>query len=257
MLDELIEVSYPPQGQPLAGMISIPHAGLTMPEEFHCWLTQDQWAWGQDVDFGVHDLIDQKALCQKGVVILKANVHRVACDLNRRPSKAILNWKDNSLGVPLVTSFPSASHVERAISTYHAPYFDLIKEILTTSDKKESFSFVDLHSMPSVPTAYHLAKNPNQQAHRPDFCLSDREGKSCSAEYMNAVKQGLAKYGHHCLVNDPYVGGYVTEFASPYVENNIQIEIKRGLYMDEKKRCLTHKASLLREQLTLFFLELF
>ena len=255
----LFDLDIPPSGV-LSGMISIPHAGLTMPEEFRSWLTEDEEAWGQDVDFEVHELIDRKALCREGILILKANVHRVACDLNRQPSKAILNWKENSMGVPLVKSFPPPSVLEGLISSYHGPYFRLIRHILTTSDERlvkrsPSFFFIDLHSMPSEATAYHLAKNPDQKTKRPDFCLSDLGGRSCSPGYMKAMERGLLKRGRHPLVNDPYGGGYITQFVCPYVENNIQIEINRGLYMDEKNRRLTEGASLVKDQLTSLFLE--
>ena len=238
-------------------MISIPHAGEQMPEEFRRWLTEDSWAWGRDVDYAVHQLIDIPRLLEQGIVVLKAHIHRVACDLNRAPEVAILNWRKNSQGVELVRAMPSEEEVQHLIECYHAPYFDAIAKVLDECPQDGSFSFIDLHSMPSRPTAYHLEKNPEQDGQRPDFCLSDLEGKSCAPAYIENMQKHLQAHGHQVLINNPYVGGYITQFAHPLVANNMQIEINRSLYMDEGKRKLTAKAQGLREQLTQALIEQF
>ena len=104
-------------------MISIPHAGKSIPPEFRPFLCDDEWALGQDIDFQVHELIDLKLLCDAGIVILKSNIHRVACDLNRAAAQAIFAWPENSLGVSLVNERPSPQAVEQLLATYHAPLF--------------------------------------------------------------------------------------------------------------------------------------
>ena len=240
-----------PDYWPWRGMLSIPHSGEIIPREFTPWLEQDSWALGQDVDFRVHQLIDQKALLKDGIVILKANIHRVACDLNRPPEKAIFNWRKNTLGVPLVKDIPSPQVIEQLLATYHTPYFTIIRQVLSAHEQKP-FSFIDLHSMPSHPTAYHQQQYPSQPSERPDFCLSDQQGKTCSSQYIQAMQHQLKAHGYSALLNRPYVGGYITEYAHPYTANNIQIEIKRGVYMNEQKRQLkTNASALLKQRLTL------
>ncbi|MCY4644058.1 MAG: N-formylglutamate amidohydrolase [Bacteriovoracales bacterium] len=239
-----------PDSAPLIGLVSIPHAGEKIPEEFLPFLTEDEWALGQDVDFRVDELIDNKALLEKGIAVLKACVHRVACDLNRSPDKAIFNWKENSMGVPLVRSFPDPETERELLAHYHAPYFSTIQRVKGKAHDPARFSLIDLHSMPSTPTAYHLKKNPGQGSKRPDFCLSDLEGKSCAPRFIQTLKEDLESFGYGVLINDPYEGGYITRFAHPLFCDNIQVEINRALYMDEKRRALTPEAKTLKDRLT-------
>ena len=57
-------------------------------------------------------------------------------------------------------------------------------------------------------------------------------------EAEKIVHDELMKAGHESSLNDPYVGGYVTEYVDQFRTNNIQIEINRRIYMDEKTKLL-------------------
>jgi N-formylglutamate deformylase len=92
--------------------------------------------------------------------------------------------------------------------------------------------------MPSRPTEYHMKQNPNQKTYRADFCVSDRKGKTCVPEFIRFFQQALSVDGYSADLNDPYVGGYITEYVDQYRTNNIQIEINRSIYMDEKSKVL-------------------
>ena len=110
---------------------------------------------------------------------------------------------------------------------------------------------IDLHSMPSRPTEYHMKQNPNQKLHRPHFCISDRRGKTCAPEFIKFFHDALTQKGHECSFNDPYIGGYVTEYVDQFRTNNIQIEINRAIYMDESKKILlSDKVEALKPNLT-------
>ena len=246
--DTLFELDLP-RHTPWRGMISIPHSGQVIPNELRPYLTDNEWALGQDVDFSVDKLIDRKNLLENGVVILKANIHRTTCDLNRPPEETIFNWKQNSFGIPLICKMPRPPQLKQLSTIYHKPYFTIIRNILDTY-AQYPFSFIDLHSMPSHPTDYHLKKNPHQARERPDFCLSNLRGKSCSAQYIESMQKKLEVYGYDVSINEPYVGGYITQFAQSYILDNIQIEIKRGIYMDEQTRELKPDSKKLKEHLT-------
>ena len=57
--------------------------------------------------------------------------------------------------------------------------------------------------------------------------------------------------GHESSLNDPYVGGFVTEYVDQFRTNNIQIEINRAVYMDESlKELVPDKVAHLRPLLT-------
>lgn len=244
---------YAPLGSNYRGILSIPHSGETIPAEFEQYLSGDTLAYREDVDFKVNELIDIKKLQEAGVGVLVAHVHRVCVDLNRAESNCVLFWKDNTQGKKLVVKDPDTAETQRFIQTYHRPYFEILKAALQDLErrKKGPVSMVDLHSMPSRPTEYHMKQNPNQKTHRPDFCVSDRKGKTCRPEFIHFFRDQLEKAGHESALNDPYIGGFVTEYVDQFRTNNIQIEIKRSIYMDEvTKTLIPEKVNALRPVLT-------
>lgn len=231
---------YAPLGSHYRGLLSIPHSGETIPQEFEKYLSGDEWAYKEDVDFKVNELVDIKKLQEAGIAVLVAHVHRICVDLNRAESNCVLFWKDNTQGKKLVTIDPSEAEVKRLIDTYHRPYFEILKAAIQDLEKRKSaqVSMIDLHSMPSRPTDYHMKQNPNQKTHRPHFCISDRKGLTCEKAFIEFFYNELTQQGHESTFNDPYIGGYVTEFVNQFRTNNIQIEINRSIYMDETKKML-------------------
>jgi N-formylglutamate amidohydrolase len=231
---------YAPLSARFRGLLSIPHSGEMIPEEFKLYLSGDERAYQEDVDFKVNELVDIKKIQEAGIGVLVAHVHRVCVDLNRAENNSVLFWNENTQGKKLVLNRPSQEIVEKMISTYHRPYFEIMRSLVNDLEGKKSapVSMIDLHSMPSHPTAYHLKQNPKQKTHRPDFCLSDRHGKTCSPDFINFFTSQLTDLGYECTQNDPYIGGFVTEFVDQFRTNNIQIEIKRSVYMDETNKVL-------------------
>src|SRR5690606_7062054 len=120
------------------------------------------------------------------------------------------NWKKNSHGIQLVEKEPSQELESELIAKYHTPYFETLKSLIETLNIKTTKpSFIDLHSMPSKPTAYHLSVTPNQSMTRPDFCVSDIIGKSCEKPFIDLVCEKLSKYYPNVTQNDPYFGGFI------------------------------------------------
>lgn len=253
--------NYHPPKNGFIGILSIPHSGETIPDEFSKYLVDDQIALDKDVDTGVHQLVDIEALTEAGIAVLKANIHRVCVDLNRSPEICVLNWQKNSQGQVLVRSNPDEGTTTLLAQKYHAPYYEMIKALINELGKRaKKPSFIDLHSMPSTPTEYHLAITPNQEKERPDFCVSDIEGLSCEKPFIDFVCSQLEKSYNKVYQNKPYYGGHVTRHVNatfPGV-NNIQIEVKRGIYMDEPKRALdSAKVAQLKPILTKALIETF
>jgi N-formylglutamate amidohydrolase len=251
---------YPPEDK-FIGILSIPHSGEIIPEEFEQYLSKDNKTRMQDVDFRVNELVDIQQLQAKGIAVLVANIHRVCVDLNRSSELCVLNWKKNSMGKELVIQEPTEDEVSLLRQKYYAPYYTMMKSMIEELHRyQDPVSFIDLHSMPSRPTAYHLAINPNQAKERPDFCVSDIEGKSCTPEFINHTCDQLKSFSPNVTKNDPYFGGHVTrhvdaEFA---YTNNIQIEIKRGIYMDEENQQLDRElVANLRPNLTSALINVF
>jgi N-formylglutamate amidohydrolase len=244
---------YAPLGTEFRGLISIPHSGEIIPSEFISYLSSDERAYKEDVDFKVNELIDIKKIQEAGIGVLVAHVHRICVDLNRSENNSILFCKDNTQGKKLVIKDPAQDFIEEMITTYHRPYFEIMKAIIKDLEAKKSglVSMIDLHSMPSKPTEYHMKQNPKQKTHRPDFCLSDRHGKTCRPEFIQFFHHDLTQSEYECTFNDPYIGGYVTEYVDQFRTNNIQIEINRSIYMDEDKKVLSDlKVEQLKPKLT-------
>lgn len=249
---------YGPKGSLYRGLLSIPHSGENIPAEFEKYLSGDLSAYREDVDFKVNELVDIKKLQDVGIAVLVADVHRVCVDLNRAESNSVLFWKDNTQGKKLVVTDPDANANEAFIEKYYKPYYEILKAALQDLEKRKKglVSMVDLHSMPSRPTDYHMKQNPNQKMHRPDFCVSDRKGKTATPEFINFFKDGFVRAGHESSLNDPYVGGYITEYVDQFRTNNIQIEINRSIYMDEiKKELIASKVEKLKPILTQVLIE--
>lgn len=226
--------------EPFIGIVSIPHSGEFIPVEFKPFLTDDLKAIACDVDFKVDELVNIEKLNEAGIAVIVSTIHRTCVDLNRPENSAVLNWKSNSHGEKLVLAEPDAKLKSLLESKYHIPYFEMLKTMILELQKKakKPVSFVDLHSMPSKPTEYHLKVTPNQPLIRPDFCVSDIEGISCTKDYINSICKELEAFSANVTQNIPYYGGHITRFIhKTYSDiNNIQIEISRGIYMDEQKK---------------------
>jgi N-formylglutamate amidohydrolase len=76
---------------------------------------------------------------------------------------------------------------------------------------------------------------------RPDFVLGDRYGTSCNSDLTDFAYSILKNLGFNVSRNKPYAGGFITEhYGRPASGlHALQIEINRGLYMDET----THQPS--------------
>lgn len=221
----------------LIGLISIPHSGTFIPNVFKKYIIDDINKLLKDCDYKVHELIDINLLNKNGVDVIIYDINRVCVDLNRDEKNSILYWKKNTYGDDLVLNEPNFSFKQKLLNTYYKPYYDKINKILNNN----RISFIDLHSMPSVATEYHMKLNSNQQINRPDFCLSDLNGISCEKEFIESFNNNLIKYGFNSKINNPYFGGYLTKYVNENFNiNNIQIEINRKLYMDEKNLLLNN-----------------
>ncbi|MFZ9000771.1 MAG: N-formylglutamate amidohydrolase [Bacteriovoracaceae bacterium] len=236
-------------------IICMPHSGMNLPEEFKDLVVSDSKVLGCDVDFRVFDLIDKKKLLSRGICLIIAKNIRTSVDLNRPRSTALLNWDTNTMGEQVVSKRPESELSEELLKKYYDPYFNKVKEIIKDNQIDQG---IDLHSMPSRPTNYHLKKNPNQKLERPDFCLSDLEGKSCPKAWMNDAIKYFENKNYKVGYNDPYKGGQGTVFLHEQGLKAMQIEIKREIYMEETSQTLVDSMALdLKEKLTSTLLEIF
>ena len=122
----------------------------------------------------------------------------------------------------------SFGEAEFRVRTYWEPYHAALRRLL--DETKRSFGaclLVDCHSMPAQ------AQSGGRTS--PDIVLGDAHGTACAPDIMRAAERILAELGFKVRRNDPYAGGYVTRHYGRPRDNihAIQIELARGLYMDE------------------------
>ena len=71
-----------------------------------------------------------------------------------------------------------------------------------------------------------------------DFVLGDRDGTTASPAFTDAVAQALRKRGFSVAINDPFKGvALIARLGRPAERrHSLQVEVHRGLYMDEATR---------------------
>ena len=117
------------------------------------------------------------------------------------------------------------ARISRCWAPYHAELARLLGE---TQARHGACLLIDCHSMPGGGAA---------SGRTPDFVLGDAHGTACAPQVTRLVEAVLTELGYQVKRNDPYAGGFVTRhYGRPRDGvHALQIEISRGLYMDEAR----------------------
>lgn len=121
----------------------------------------------------------------------------------------------------------SLQTIHARLKAHYIPYHNALNHLTNQAVNLFGFSLlVDCHSMPSQ-------FNPNTSA--PDFIIGDLNGKSCNRQVSFEIFHHLKALGFNVKLNQPYAGGAITKNFSdiPNAKHSVQIEINRGLYMNE------------------------
>ncbi len=116
------------------------------------------------------------------------------------------------------------------INRLYKPYHKALTQLLDRAARQAGYAILmDCHSMPSA-SAGSLA------GERPDFVLGDRFSCSCDRALTGLAEASLRDLGFKVALNRPYAGGFITEhYGRPALGRHaLQIEINRGLYMNEE-----------------------
>lgn len=141
------------------------------------------------------------------------------------------------LALPDVPVYPAplpAAEVLRRIETCYDPYYTALGGLM--DDTHAAFGRVvhlDCHSMKSRGNAM----NDDPGAQRPDIVVSDRDGTTADPELTRLLAGLFEAQGLKTTINWPYKGGQlIRRFSDPARGRHaIQIELNRGLYMDEAR----------------------
>lgn len=126
----------------------------------------------------------------------------------------------------------SYEEAQRRLSSAYWPYHHALQGLLARAMTRFGVVLLlDCHSMPSLSPNGAIAKGRGV-----DFALGDRYGRSCSAALVAAAEALLRSKGFTVARNRPYAGGHITaSYGCPEADMHaLQIEVRRGLYMDEQ-----------------------
>lgn len=234
-------------------LVTSPHSGRRYPADFVASSRLDPQTLRRSEDSFVDELLEGAA--GHGVSLLAADFPRAYCDVNREaweldPSMftdKLPPWcntrsarvqsgfgtiaRQVASGEPIYGSRLVFAEAEGRIRScwqpYHAALSELISEIVSLSDR---CVLLDCHSMPSgEPDALSGRSEPH-------FVVGDAHGTSCDPTLPQAAQRFLEDKGYRVRRNDPYAGGYITRhYGRPKQGvHALQLEISRGLYMDQK-----------------------
>lgn len=116
------------------------------------------------------------------------------------------------------------------IDMLYKPYHRTLRRLVEATWRGFGVAIlIDCHSMPSSSLA-------REQTGLADIVLGDRYGTSCAPLVTDLVEEALRRRGLVVARNKPYAGGFITEhYGEPAARRHaLQIEINRGLYMDER-----------------------
>jgi N-formylglutamate amidohydrolase len=262
-----------PAGAPPTPLVfASPHSGRLYPEDMMSAAALDAVSIRRSEDAFVDDLIAQAP--DHGAAVITANFARAYIDLNREPFELDPGMFSDQLpefarartarvaaGLGAIARVVSEgqeiyrrkltfAEAKRRIEGAHRPYHEALSGLMAEARAAHGFAIlVDWHSMPAA-----AAKAAGRE--RPcDIVLGDRFGAACAGVLPTRVERELEAMGYRVTRNAPYAGGYTTEhYGQPSRRAHaLQVEINRGLYLDEATLSPTSGFETLRahiEQLT-------
>jgi N-formylglutamate amidohydrolase len=240
-----------------AMVVSSPHSGSIYPARFLAASRLSPFALRRSEDAHVDALFAGCAL--HGAPMLKALFPRAYLDVNREPYELDPRMFDGRLpsyvnarsirvagGLGTIARVVGEAQeiyadklpVEEAlvrIETLYRPYHRALRDLIARARTRNGAALlVDCHSMPSTTGPDGTATIDDLR--RPDVVIGDRYGTSCNQRYVECVEESLRRRGYKVQRNKPYAGGYITEYFGSISRScdALQIEVNRGLYMDER-----------------------
>jgi N-formylglutamate deformylase len=222
-------------------LISVPHAGLEVPEAIGRRLT----TLGReliDTDWYVDQLY---AFARElGASIIKANYSRYVVDMNRAADSSSLYVANPTSPVCTTLTFtgepiymsgqePEPAEIGARVEEYWRPYHEQIAaELARIKQEHGSALLWDAHSIASeVPGLFNGVL--------PEFNLGTRDHASCPREVANALLDIITtdgKYG--AVLNGRFKGGYITHHYGRPADGvyAVQLELSQRTYMNESPR---------------------
>jgi len=211
-------------------IVSVPHAGLTVPDEVkdYCALTPEQIL--ADSDEGAAEIYDLKS---EAAVYVTTSVARAILDMNRpeddRGRDGIIKTH-TCYDVPIYRRPIPEDLIETLLVRYHRPYHRRLSE--ATGSAKLG---VDCHTMAAIgpPSATDAGRE------RPRICLSNAYGTCPQHWFEKFVECFERSFDFEVSVDFPFKGGHIARSHGrelPWV----QIELSRAPFLEpaDKRKCV-------------------
>jgi N-formylglutamate deformylase len=222
-------------------LVEVPHAGLAIPDAVRDELSATPAQVLRDSDIYVDKLCADAP--SRGAHLLVAHASRFVVDLNRaeddvdgrtvpdhpapkgtQPRGVV--WRMTTKGHPLMSGPLDYKRLERRLARFHRPYHTALSETLHELRARHGYAIlIAAHSMPSA----------RRGQKRADVVPGTRSGTTADRRLIDAVAAHFRDAGLSVRHDEPYRGGYTTGYYGRPSEgwHAVQIELNRGLYVDE------------------------
>ncbi|MBO6726841.1 MAG: N-formylglutamate amidohydrolase [Rhizobiaceae bacterium] len=251
-----------------------PHSGRFYPRRFLAMAKLDADTIRRSEDCFVEELFG--GAVGLGAPLLQANFPRAYLDVNREPWEldprmfaqplpSFANVRSPRVagglgtiprlvgeGLDIYAGKLPLDEAAQRIDRIYKPYHETLKRLVAQTHARFGYAvLVDCHSMPA---SIRVGDN----GVRPDFIIGDRFGASASAALTEHAIGILSEMGYTVAHNKPYAGGFITEHYGRPARglHALQIEVNRGLYMNERTYEKTGGYAALASNLTRFAAEL-
>ena len=246
-----------PQQPTLPLVVSSPHSGRNYSKEFIASSVLTPLRLRSSEDSFVEEIFGNAP--NLGASFIKALFPRVFVDVNREPFEldptmfsgplpdyaTIQNSRISaglgtiarvvSNGEQVYTKKLDYSEIENRINYFYQPYHQALETLIEETKKKFGYCILlDCHSMPSGSTGPRGSSKLKITRHV-DIVLGDCHGTSCHPTIIGFAAEFLSDLGFTVRRNTPFAGGFITRnYGKPREGvHSLQIELNRGLYMDE------------------------
>jgi N-formylglutamate amidohydrolase len=229
---------------------AVPHAGRLVPASARARLQATEATVRSLEDPLVDDLVAGAGAW--GATVLINRTARAFVDVNRDPAERDPRLSSDERGrdtprtraglgvVPrlggdgrvLYRGRLDPDEIEARMAAVHAPYHAALAELMQAARARFAQAvLIDWHSMPSAAAVAEGRRG----GLTPDIVLGDRFGRSAAPEIPGLVRQVFEARGRRVLMNRPFAGGHTTQVWARPEEgfHALQVEINRGLYLDE------------------------
>jgi N-formylglutamate amidohydrolase len=242
-----------PGRQTLPLVLSSPHSGDRYPSAFLAASRLDPLMLRRSEDSFVDELFAEAP--RAGAPLLRALFPRAYVDANREPYELDPSMFEDQLPDYANTRSPrvaaglgtiprivaSGADIYRRklafsdalsrLQEHYWPYHETLSGLVEATRSQFGYCLlIDCHSMPST------RKNSTRNVlPRVDIVLGDFHGSTCANVVGDTAARTLKALGYRVARNRPYAGGHVTRHYGRPTRgiHALQIEINRGLYMDE------------------------